>query len=81
MWRQRAGGKLFNSPGGGHAKKRVAVRSGDFLHHSPREGLRVCGYPQYLAGVNFVGVCQHGFVGFKNLWIFVGRTVKLFADF
>ena len=45
------------------------------------KGSGVCRNAQHLARVNFVRVSQHGFVGFKNLRIFVRCAVKLFADF
>ena len=36
---------------------------------------------QHLARINLVGMRKHGLVGFKNLGVFIGCTVKLFADF
>ena len=36
---------------------------------------------QHLAGIDLVRIGEHGFVGFENLRILVGRAVKLFADF
>ena len=78
---QGAGGELFNTAGSRDIKQRLAACRVDFLHHSQLQGLSVCRNTQHLAGVNLVWVRQHRLVGFKNLRVFVGRAVKLFADF